>query len=303
MRTRVADLVGPPAEKMWVSTFHSACLRILRANADRLGYRSAFTVYDDTDSRRLIEMITAELGFDQKRLPSRAVQGVISQAKSELVDFETFREDARSGPDPFRKRIADVYAQYQGRLLAANALDFDDLLMVTANLLQAYDDVRASVPGALPAHPGRRVPGHQPRAERDRQAAGRGARQRLRGRRLRPVRLPLARCGHPQHPGVRAGLPQRDDHHVGAELPLDPDHPRRGQRGDRQQRRPPAQGALHRRRHGRAGQALPGRGRAGRGDLGLQRDPAPARRRTASRGATSPSSTAPTRRACRSRRP
>jgi len=144
MRTRVADLVGPPAEKMWVSTFHSACLRILRANADRLGYRSAFTVYDDTDSRRLIEMITAELGFDQKRLPSRSVQGVISQAKSELVDFETFREDARSGPDPFRRRIADVYAQYQGRLLAANALDFDDLLMVTANLLQAYDDVRTN---------------------------------------------------------------------------------------------------------------------------------------------------------------
>ncbi len=89
-------------------------------------------------------MITAELGFDQKRLPSRAVQAVISQAKSELVDFETFREDARSGPDPFRKRIADIYAQYQQRLLAANALDFDDLLMVTANLLQAYDDVRAS---------------------------------------------------------------------------------------------------------------------------------------------------------------
>ena len=114
MRRRVAELVGPPAEKMWVSTFHSACLRILRANADRLGYRSAFTVYDDTDSRRLIEMITAELGFDQKRLPSRAVQGVISQAKSELVDFETFREDARSGPDPFRKRIADVYARVPG---------------------------------------------------------------------------------------------------------------------------------------------------------------------------------------------
>src|ERR1700685_3234233 len=114
MRTRVADLVGPRGDKMWVSTFHSACLRILRTNADRLGYRSAFTVYDDTDSRRLIEMITAELGFDSKRLPPRAVQAVISQAKSELVDFETFREGARSGPDPFRKRTADVYAQYQG---------------------------------------------------------------------------------------------------------------------------------------------------------------------------------------------
>ncbi len=142
MRSRVVDLVGTAAEKMWVSTFHSACLRMLRANADRLGFRSSFTVYDDTDSRRLIEMITAELGFDQKRLPSRAVQGAISQAKSELVDFETFREEARSGPDPFRKRIADIYAQYQGRLHAANAMDFDDLLMVTANLLQAYDEVR-----------------------------------------------------------------------------------------------------------------------------------------------------------------
>ena len=144
MRTRVAELVGPPAEKMWVSTFHSACLRMLRANADRLGYRSSFTVYDDTDSRRLVEVITAELGFDQKRLPARAVQGVISQAKSELVDFEAFREEARSGSDPFRKRIADVYEQYQDRLHAANALDFDDLLMVTAHLLQAFDDVRAS---------------------------------------------------------------------------------------------------------------------------------------------------------------
>ena len=277
MRNRVADLVGPPAEKMWVSTFHSACLRILRANADRLGYRSAFTVYDDTDSRRLIEMITAELGFDQKRLPSRAVQGVISQAKSELIDFETFREDARSGPDPFRKRIADVYAQYQGRLLAANALDFDDLLMVTANLLAGLRRRARQLPGALPAHPRRRVPGHEPRAERDRQAAGRGARQRLRGGRLRPVRLPLARRRHPQHPGVRARLPQRDDHHAGAELPLDPDHPRCRQRRHRQQRRPPAQGALHRRRHGRPGHALPGRGRARRGELGRQRDPAPAR--------------------------
>ncbi len=127
---------------MWVSTFHSACLRILRMNGDRLGYRSGFTVYDDTDSRRLVEMITAELGFDQKRLPSRAVQAVISQAKSELVDFETFKADAQDGPDPFRKRIADVYTQYQQRLHSANAMDFDDLLMVTANLLQAADDVR-----------------------------------------------------------------------------------------------------------------------------------------------------------------
>jgi DNA helicase II / ATP-dependent DNA helicase PcrA len=142
MRKRVVELVGPPAEKMWVSTFHSSCLRILRGHADRLGYRPSFTVYDDTDSRRLIEMIVAEMGLDTKRLPPRAVAAVISQAKAELIDFETFAEKARSEPDPFQRRIADVYAQYQQRLLAANAMDFDDLLMVTANLLQAADDVR-----------------------------------------------------------------------------------------------------------------------------------------------------------------
>ena len=93
MRRRVADLVGPPAEKMWVSTFHSACLRILRTNADRLGYRSGFTVYDDTDSRRLIEMITAELGFDQKRLPSPRCRA--SSARPSL-SWWTSRPSART---------------------------------------------------------------------------------------------------------------------------------------------------------------------------------------------------------------
>jgi DNA helicase-2/ATP-dependent DNA helicase PcrA len=144
MRSRVSDLVGPRGEKMWVSTFHSSCLRILRSHAGRLGYRSNFTVYDDTDSRRLIEMIISELGLDTKRLPSRSVAAVIGQAKAELIDFETFREGARSGPDPFQRRIADVYTEYQQRLLAANALDFDDLLMVTANLLQSCEDVRTA---------------------------------------------------------------------------------------------------------------------------------------------------------------
>jgi DNA helicase-2/ATP-dependent DNA helicase PcrA len=144
MRNRVAELVGERAKKMWVSTFHSSCLRILRSHAHRLGYRPSFTVYDDTDTRRLIELIVAEMGLDTKRLPPRSVAAVIGQAKSELIDFETFRESARQGPDPFQRKIADVYAEYQQRLLAANALDFDDLLMVTANLLQACDDVRES---------------------------------------------------------------------------------------------------------------------------------------------------------------
>jgi len=140
MRRRVVELVGRRAERMWVSTFHSACLRMLRSHASILGYQPGFTVYDDVDSRRLIEVIEAELGLDTKRLPPRSVAGVISAAKAELTDFETFRENSRA--DPFASRIAEVYAQYQQRLLAANAMDFDDLLMVAVNLLEASDVVR-----------------------------------------------------------------------------------------------------------------------------------------------------------------
>src|ERR1039458_7768667 len=145
MRLRVSELVGPRGQKMWVSTFHSSCLRILRSHADRLGYRPSFTVYDDTDTRRLIEMIVAEMGLDTKRLPPRAVAAVIGQAKAELIDFESFRETARQEPDPFQRRIADVYAEYQQRLLASNTLHFDDLLMVTANLLQACDRLAVTI--------------------------------------------------------------------------------------------------------------------------------------------------------------
>ncbi|HLN18161.1 MAG TPA: UvrD-helicase domain-containing protein [Acidimicrobiales bacterium] len=142
MRRRVVELVGERAKRMWVSTFHSACLRMLRSHASRLGYHPGFTVYDDTDSRRLVELVLNELGLDTKRFPPRSVAAVISQAKSELIDFESFRGRALTEDDVFGRRIAEVYADYQGRLLAANAMDFDDLLMVAVNLLGACDDVR-----------------------------------------------------------------------------------------------------------------------------------------------------------------
>jgi DNA helicase-2/ATP-dependent DNA helicase PcrA len=144
MRRRVVELVGPRAERMWVSTFHSACLRILRSHASRVGYRSSFTVYDDTDSRRLIELIVAEMGLDTKRLPPRQIAAVIGQAKAELIDAAAFADAAAGGPDPFRRRIAEVYAEYQRRLLAANAMDFDDLLLVAVQVLQRCEDVRTA---------------------------------------------------------------------------------------------------------------------------------------------------------------
>jgi DNA helicase-2/ATP-dependent DNA helicase PcrA len=138
MRQRVAALVGPVAERMWVSTFHSACVRILRRHADKLGYRSSFTIYDEADAVRLTGYVLRDLDLDPKRFAPRAVHAAISNAKNEMVDFETY--SARS-TNMREERIAEVYRDYQQRLLAASAMDFDDLLMVTVNLFQTHPDV------------------------------------------------------------------------------------------------------------------------------------------------------------------
>src|SRR4051794_25716663 len=138
MKHRVAHLVGPVAQKMWVSTFHSACVRILRRDAKRLGYKSAFTIYDQADAERLTTYVLRDLNIDPKRFPPRSVHAVISQAKNDLVDFDTYNERART---IFERRIAQVYKEYQQRLVANSAMDFDDLLMVTVDLLKTNPDV------------------------------------------------------------------------------------------------------------------------------------------------------------------
>ena len=138
MKARVGALVGGVVNSMWVSTFHSACVRILRREATRLGYRSGFSIYDDADSLRLIRMVTKDLDLDSKRFPEKAMQGVISKAKSELVDFESF---ADQGDGFFHEQVADIYRLYQQRLVEASAMDFDDLLMVTVEVFAAFPDV------------------------------------------------------------------------------------------------------------------------------------------------------------------
>ena len=138
MRARLAGLIGSVAERMWVSTFHSACVRILRRHADVLGYRSSFTIYDQADAVRLTGYVIRDLNLDAKRFAARSVHGVISAAKNDLVDFELFRERAQTIYD---RRIAEVYREYQSRLLAANAMDFDDLLDNTARLFQISPEV------------------------------------------------------------------------------------------------------------------------------------------------------------------
>ena len=140
MKERVGQLVGGVVRSMWVSTFHSSCVRILRREASRLGYRSGFTIYDDADSLRLLRMVTRDLDLDSKRFPEKAMKAVISNAKNELVDFESF---ADQGDGFYHEQVADIYRLYQQRLVEASAMDFDDLLMVTVELFAAFPDVLA----------------------------------------------------------------------------------------------------------------------------------------------------------------
>jgi len=138
MAGRVAALVGPKARAMWVMTFHSACVRILRREAKRFGYPSTFSIYDQADSQRLMALVCRELELDVKYHPPKALHAQVSNLKNELVDYETFAARARTHRE---KALAEAYAEYQRRLVAAGAMDFDDLIMVTVNLLQALPEV------------------------------------------------------------------------------------------------------------------------------------------------------------------
>ncbi|MDR1635408.1 MAG: DNA helicase PcrA [Bifidobacteriaceae bacterium] len=140
MRERVAHLVGPVARHMWVSTFHSACVRILRREAAQMGLKSSFSIYDAQDSTRLIAMVCSELRLDPKKFPPRQLANRISNLKNELVDPETYQSQV-AGMNPIEDATAQVFSLYQQRLRAAHALDFDDLIMQTVNLLQAFPEL------------------------------------------------------------------------------------------------------------------------------------------------------------------
>jgi DNA helicase II / ATP-dependent DNA helicase PcrA len=135
MKDRVAQLVGPRARAMWVSTFHSMCVRILRAEHKTLGLKSTFSIYDQADSQRLMTMVCRDLDLDPKRYPARGLLTQVSNLKNELVDPDEWAAKATSG---IEKVLAEAYTAYQTRLRQAHALDFDDLIMTTVGLLQAF---------------------------------------------------------------------------------------------------------------------------------------------------------------------
>jgi ATP-dependent DNA helicase UvrD/PcrA len=135
MKNRAASLIGPVAHSMWVSTFHSACVRILRREAKSLGYSPSFSIYDSSDTERLIKLCLKELNIDPKRVPPRAVAHEISDAKNKLTDAGLYADFAKSS---WERTIADVYTEYQKRLVEASAFDFDDLIMRTVEIFDRF---------------------------------------------------------------------------------------------------------------------------------------------------------------------
>jgi DNA helicase-2/ATP-dependent DNA helicase PcrA len=139
MRERVESLVGRATRAMWVTTFHSACARMLRADAERLGYSRGFTIYDESDSLRMLKRCMEELHVDPKRYPPRAIRSQISGAKNQLVDADAY---AQAQGSVFEETTAGVYNLYEKRMLEANAMDFDDLLVRNVNGLELFEEVR-----------------------------------------------------------------------------------------------------------------------------------------------------------------
>ncbi|MGI5206693.1 DNA helicase PcrA [Spirillospora sp. CA-108201] len=137
MKERVDALVGPRSRAMWVMTFHSACVRILRREARRLGFPTSFSIYDQADANRLMALVCRELDLDPKRYPPKSFSAQVSNLKNELIDYETFKARASTHME---QTLAEAYEMYQARLQQAGAMDFDDLIMMTVNLLQVFPE-------------------------------------------------------------------------------------------------------------------------------------------------------------------
>ena len=269
MRERVGDLVGPPARAAWVMTFHSACGRILRREAQRLGYRSNFTIYDQADQIRLVKRCLEELERDPKRFTPRGIHSQISNAKNTLVGPEDYTERVASFYD---QTVAEVYDLYQKRLFASNAVDFDDMLFLTVDVLERFPEARAKWQEAFryvlvdeyqdTNHAQYRL--LQLLAEKHRNVFAVGD--------PGPVDLRVPRRRHPQRPRVRARLPRLVLDRARAELPLDAAHPRRGERRHHPQPRAQGEEPLVGARRRRPGARDRGRGRARRGAIRRRRD-------------------------------
>ena len=143
LKDRLERMLGPEAQDVWAMTFHSACVRILRRDCDKIGYERSFTIYDTSDSQSVMKRVLKDLNFDDKMFPYRAVLSAISKAKDELLGAEEYLEQAKAAGDVRRIHIGRAYVEYARRLKDANAMDFDDLIYNTVRLLQSDEQVRS----------------------------------------------------------------------------------------------------------------------------------------------------------------
>ena len=142
LKERLSNMLGEQGDGVWAMTFHSACCRILRKNIELLGYDSSFTIYDSADSEKVMKEVIGDMGLDDKSFPAKSVLSAISTAKDKMVSPQQFKRSARSSTDFRAERMGEAYEEYQKRLKAANAVDFDDIILLTVQLLQEYEDVR-----------------------------------------------------------------------------------------------------------------------------------------------------------------
>ena len=236
MKQRIGRLLDRDPSGLWIGTFHSLSARLLRREAELLGFSRQFTIYDEDDRLSLIKRLMDQRGHSTKMFPPRAVQSLISAAKNRMVP----PSELAAGVSPFDRLAqvaADVYGAMGPALKAANAMDFDDLLLHPLTLFREHPDRLRAYQAQVQLHPGGRVPGHQPGAV-PADPPARRARQRLRRGRRRPVDLRLARRRRAQHAGLPQGFPGRQAGPAGGELPLHPGGARRRQRGDRGEQRP-----------------------------------------------------------------
>ena len=143
LKERLSTLLGPEAQDIWAMTFHSACCRVLRRDIDKMGYDRSFTIYDTSDSERVMKDIIKDMGLDDKTFPAKYVLGAISREKDNMVSPEQMLQRAERTGDIRATHIARAYTKYQSQLKENNALDFDDIIYVTVELLQQHEDVRA----------------------------------------------------------------------------------------------------------------------------------------------------------------
>ena len=278
MRERVGALVGPVVKAMWVSTFHSACVRILRRDGEALGYPRNFSIYDQADAVRLTGYVIRDLGLDAKRFTPRGVHGSISLWKNELVEPGTGGHER-----PRTSSIASTPTCTPSTRPAsskAGAMDFDDLLLNVVRLFREHPDVLEHYRRALPSTSSSTSTRTRtrPRTRSCCMLAGGHQNVCVVGD-TDQIGVQVPRCRLPQHHAVRGRVPRRHHDRARPELPVDADHPRRRQRGDRQQRRAQTEEPLDRHGRRRPHHPLPRRGRGRRGDVGRRNDAATPPRR------------------------